>query len=150
MDTIQINKSDFLKVYQSADSKVKTKLASLVDKEVLAGDIMGRVKTFEDACKVLKIKLPVFAKTESKDEIAYRKLKIIIEALNEGWKPNWNDTDERKWYPWFTMEGKFVLINGDYDCSTSHAGSRLCFRTEEVAKYAAKQFLSIYKDFFTL
>ena len=31
------------------------------------------------------------------DEIARRKLETIAAALNEGWKPDWNNTDQYKY-----------------------------------------------------
>ena len=37
------------------------------------------------------------------DEIARRKLETITEALNEGWRPDWNNTNEYKYFPWFRI-----------------------------------------------
>lgn len=146
-ETLTINKTDFLNAYKKATGAVKTSLAKLVPTEVLNGKITDKVKSFEDACKVLKIKVPVFAKTDSKDEIAFRKLKTIIQALNEGWKPDWNNSNEYKYFPWWNMDGGFSLrgVLGRY--LNSFVPSCLCFKNEELANYAAKQFLSIYKDF---
>lgn len=146
-ETLTINKTDFLNAYKKATGAVKTSLAKLVPTEVLNGKITDKVKSFEDACKVLKMKVPVFAKTDSKDEVAFRKLKVIIQALNEGWKPNWKDSNEYKYYPWWDMDGGFSLffVRGLFRCT--YVPSCLCFKNEELAQYAAKQFLSIYKDF---
>ena len=62
-------------------------------KMVAPKDITKRVKTYADACAVLGIEPmneTVLAKLGfTKDEIAYRKLKTIAEALNEGWRPDW-------------------------------------------------------------
>ena len=59
-------------------------------KTVAPKDITKRVKTYADACAVLGIEPmneTVLAKLGfTKDEIAYRKLKTIAEALNEGWR----------------------------------------------------------------
>lgn len=147
-ETLTINKNDFLNAYKKATGAVKTSLAKLVPSEVLNGKITDKVKTFEDACKVLKMKVPVFAKTDSKDEVAFRKLKVIIQALNEGWKPNWKNSDEYKYFPWWNMENGFSLtyVNDYYLCTA--VPSCLCFTNEDLANYAAKQFLSIYKDFY--
>lgn len=74
-------------------------------KTVSPKDITKRVKTYADACAVLGIEPvneAVLAKLGfTKDEIAYRKLKTIAEALNEGWRPNWADSNEYKYWPWF-------------------------------------------------
>lgn len=114
---------------------------------------MKKIKTFEDACKALKLKFTTPAGL-TKDEVAYLKLKIIAKALNEGWEPNWNNWDEWKYYPWFCMGDNGAspgvgFSYGGYDLvrTTSGVGSRLCFKTRELAKYAGQQFLEIYKDY---
>ena len=74
-------------------------------KMVAPKDITKRVKTYADACAVLGIEPmneTVLAKLGfTKDEIAYRKLKTIAEALNEGWRPDWANSSEYKYWPWF-------------------------------------------------
>lgn len=72
--------------------------------------IMERVKTFEDACKVLGEEhelveqyngIATIGLDETGDDIiAYLKLRIIASALNEGWKPRF-EKGEYRWYPWF-------------------------------------------------
>lgn len=119
--------------------------------------IIDRVKTFEDACKVLNITGEVFsasfhdALTPDVAAIeAHLKLMIIIKALNEGWIPNWDNDDEEKYYPWFNMESGFGLNHVTYDYAYSLVGSRLCFKNEDLATYAAKQFLDLYKQYFCI
>lgn len=71
-------------------------------------EITDRIKTYEDACKVLGVE-PINeqnAKAQGfrPDEIARRKLETIAAALNEGWKPDWNNTDQYKYYPYFYIQ----------------------------------------------
>lgn len=71
-------------------------------------EITDRVKSYEDACKVLGVE-PINeqnAKAQGfrPDEIARRKLETIAAALNEGWLPDWNNTDEYKYYPYFYIQ----------------------------------------------
>lgn len=79
-------------------------------------DITNRVKSYADACKVLGIEPmdedSMKAQGFRPDEIARRQLETITEALNEGWKPNWADTDEYKFYPWFYIEVSEVQTEG--------------------------------------
>lgn len=90
-------------------------------KTVAPKDITKRVKTYADACAVLGIEPmneTVLAKLGfTKDEIAYRKLKTIAEALNEGWRPDWANSNEYKYWPWFVCYGA--------DAGFSYAGIRL-------------------------
>lgn len=79
-------------------------------------DITNRVKSYADACKVLGIEPmdedSMKAQGFRPDEIARRQLETITEALNEGWKPNWADTDEYKFYPWFYIGVSEVQTEG--------------------------------------
>jgi hypothetical protein len=118
-------------------------------------DITKRVKTYDDACAVLCIEPEneeVLTKLGfTKDEIAYRKLKTITKALNEGWIPNWANSNEYKYWPWFTYSGAsagFAYAVTSYAASSTAAafGSRLCFSTRELATYAGTQFIDIYNE----
>jgi hypothetical protein len=71
-----------------------------------------KIKTFEAACKALKIKatVPTFEEAPEKHRkamLAHFKLVLITEALNEGWKPNWNNFNEDKYYQWWDMQNGF-------------------------------------------
>ena len=123
-------------------------------------DIKDKVKSFEDACKVLDItpSVPVVTGIPEKYQkplIANYQLMVIAEALNEGWTPDWSNGEWDKWHPWFNMDnsssaGRFSFDVADYRYSTSAVGSRLCFKSKDLATYAGTQFLDIYKDFFTV
>lgn len=111
----------------------------------------------------------------AKDLIAYLKLRIICAALNEGWEPTFAN-EEYRWYPWFVVYTKEELdrmseekrrrVVGRSNCnayaygglvfavayfassvSSTRYGSRLAFKSEELADYAGKQFIEIYADF---
>ncbi|MEO2052672.1 MAG: hypothetical protein ABGX00_12990 [Allomuricauda sp.] len=117
------------------------------------------IRTFQDACIVLKLNsqlvIPEFSQFPKKYQKAieaYAKLVIIVEALNEGWHPDWNDEKEKKYEPLFVMDnyfdkGFYLLASDDYNKTISVCGSRLCYRTEKLCKYAAEQFTELYKDF---
>lgn len=81
--------------------------------------------------------------------IALYKMEVITEALNEGWKADWDNSDENKYYPYFFMSPfSFAFrasLYGDAYASAG-GGSRLCYKTRELAEYSAKQFIDIWKD----
>lgn len=125
-------------------------------KTVAPKDITKRVKTYADACAVLGIEPmneAVLVKLGfTNDEIAYRKLKTIAEALNEGWRPDWANSNEYKYWPWFvydTAYAGFSYANTDNAAADTDAsvGSRLCYKTRELATYAGRQFEGLYSDF---
>lgn len=109
------------------------------------------------------------------DVVAYLKLRIIVAALNEGWEPKFTE-DEYRYFPWFYFytkeeydklddeeKGRCVLRSGGYTSSSSgfvfcyalndasysstYGGSRLAFRTRELAAYAGRQFTEEWADF---
>lgn len=128
-------------------------------------DICERVKSYADACAVLGIaemdEQAMKASGFRHDEIDRRKLETITEALNEGWRPDWNNTDEPKYYPWFYVrpgkgkdaEGKpngaaaglsSALTNHAASYTRAHVGSRLCFHERRTAAYAGDTFRDLY------
>lgn len=112
---------------------------------------------------------------KNKDIIAYLKLRIIVAALNEGWEPQFIP-GEYRWSPYFILytkdeieemdeetrarvvyrsnnyanaDGGVSYANAVYDSAyvSAFIGSRLAFKTDELAEYAGKQFIEIYADF---
>ena len=118
------------------------------------------------------------SKTRCADDIfAFAKLRVIAEALNEGWVPTFNE-DELRYYPWFyiyTKEKYEELVkdeetlyrvplqsyhnapaNGGLVCTVAYSagsysltngGVRLAFKTKELAEYCGKQFIEEWADF---
>ena len=113
------------------------------------------------------------------DSIAYIKLRIINTALNGGWEPRFAK-DEPRYYPWFVFftQKEFDQVKGDNknsyavvrassdpsayvglvyageNAASSYLdgdfGSRLVFKTRELAEYAGRQFIELYADFMLL
>ena len=112
---------------------------------------------------------------KTEDFIAYLKLRIIAAALNEGWEPQFTE-NECRYYPWFefftqselnemsddekgrvvgrayysSYAGGGLAYAGAYGASSysyGYYGSRLAFKTRELAEYAGRQFVELYADF---
>jgi hypothetical protein len=151
---LTVNKSNAQAAYEDADAVTKKLLENLFGKEHFTPQkITDRVKTFDDACSIKGIKPEsLFNPGDTPDEKAYKKLKLIVEVLNEGWRPDWTKSGEYKYYPWFDLSsGSGLSYYGCADVrSASPVGSRLVFKSKDLAIYAAKQFEEIYKDFFII
>lgn len=160
---------------------------TLVDEQKVDNrSVTERIKTFDDACNALGDEHPLVTQYRltaaaykgdpmTEDFIAYLKLRIIVAALNEGWKPKF-EKGEYRYFPCFYLytkeqydelddeeKGRCVLRSGNYtfssygfvhcnayiDASFSSAydGSRLSFRTRELAAYAGRQFTEEWTDF---
>jgi len=120
-------------------------------------DIRDQIKTFSDVLKHLDIDADDFEdriEDMTDDEAAYVKVKLIVRVLNQGWTPDWSNTSEYKYYPWFDMGSPSgVGFSSDvvaYWITSSPCGSRLCFKSRELAVHAGKTFEEIYQEYFVM
>lgn len=182
---MEIKEQNIRAAYNTADESQKTLLCALFPDLSLGQPepdnrpVTERIKTFEDACEALGI--DAFTEEEKyegmmPDEVAYQKLRIICQALNEEWEPKFTK-DEVRWYPWHWLYDDEEIANmdseekadrhligtGDYvteyagfafassdDAPSSayaHFGSRLCLKSDALASYCGKQFIRLWADF---
>lgn len=108
---------------------------------------------------------------------AYTRIAIIAEALNEGWRPEYTENEYRyyPWFGLYTQEeydemddddkeccrfvgrsgsnadasGGLVCADADYGSASSDAyiGSRLAFKSRDLAIYCGKQFIDIWINY---
>lgn len=118
-----------------------------------------------------------FPEAVNKDLVAYMKMRVIVAALNDGWEPQFVPGEQRwyPWYELISKEdyeamsedekqerrcvgrslynalayGGLVYSCAYYASSFSYAdfGSRLAFKSEELAEYSGKQFAELFADF---
>jgi hypothetical protein len=158
METLQINKKDALIAHQEAGPKTKVMLENLLGKAVFLKLITERITCFGDVLTELNILQSDFDLSchgLEPDEIAYRKAKLVAKALNEGWIPDWSNSDEYKYFSYFKMGSPSGVgfSYGSYDrwCASSSVGSRLAFKSAELAKFAGNLFeQEIYKPLLTI
>lgn len=152
-EEVKINKETARRLYESVPDFFREQLEEAFGKEAFRKRDFREIKTFEDACESIGIAIdshtPIYDEEESPDEIAYKKLKIVIAAINQGWIPDWNNTDQKKWWPYFNLSSGFGFSSFGYACTITFVGSRLCFESQEKATYAGQQFLELYKSFLT-
>ena len=153
--------------------------------------VTERIKTFEDACNELgedNVLVQAYRTAEFNtngnqndvsDVFAYLKLRVIAEALNEGWEPHFT-TDECRWYPWFCLYTQEEIDNMDeekkkkrwlfgsdsnygancglavaysyngWSISDASISARLAVKSEALAKYFGQQFIDIWSDYVAL
>lgn len=170
---IEISKVELKKLFETlthypqiSKEQVESEMKKMFGEEVFKSNVMDRVKTFEDACRELNID-PVKWLEENETNkmdahvLAYLKLCIIAKALRGSWKPNWANTDEWKYYPWFKIVpavvgnasfgselGVSVLYSSSVaSLSNASFGGALASETEEIAIYFGKQFAEIWKEY---
>lgn len=182
---ISIQKEIVLEAYKRASEEQKQVLENLFGKDVfLPQDITERIKTFHDAVSLLGYDNQTVIDyhrlsniNSAKDIIAFAKLRVITEALNEGWEPTF-DSEERRYYPWFFIyqeeeykelnedekKGVFEFMRSCNDLNTlcgvvfawagndasytnSGYGSRLALKSSKLAQYCGRQFIDIWADY---
>ena len=173
-----------------ASSEQKQLLELIFGKEQLKrkkpANVMDRVRTFADACAELGSDSSLVKaynnfmdlcddEEANSDVIAYLQLRIIVAALNEGWRPKFVP-GELRYYPWYyfctkdeidnmddddkrrvvgrassfaNAYGGFVYADANFASSNSGtlSGARLAYCSEALAEYAANQFAAIYAKF---
>lgn len=150
---------------------IKDKVKTFEDAVAILGDehpLVAQFRVIESSFKEADNNLHLFA---------YARLVIIAEALNEGWKPKFDGDECRyyPWFYIYTKkeyeeldedekkecrvvgrsvdgahaDGGVVYAYANGASSLSHAfdGSRLAFKTRELAEYCGKQFFDIWEKF---
>jgi hypothetical protein len=121
---------------------------------------MTKIKTVEEAFKARGLNfesLPdvsTFPEAIQKYILNHFILTVVVAAINEGWEPNWNDHSQRKYFPYFEVEANEENPAGVGFSHTFYVfwytdttvGSRLCFKSSELAVYAAEQFPELWKE----
>ena len=165
-----------LEAYEKCDNYGKEILEGIFGKEAFLTDIKDKIKTFVDAIEMLgmnnqsvKDYLNMTERPCAKDVIAFARLKVIADALNEGWKPKYDILDG-SYYTSFDMINKeeyerlnedeknkcivfdipnqekiFTLVSSKL--SVACEGYKLAFKSRELAEYCGKQFIGIWKDY---
>ncbi|MFN8317187.1 MAG: hypothetical protein U0T32_12140 [Chitinophagales bacterium] len=144
-------------MYPSASDAFKTLLEENFGKKAFAKDIIDRLDDFKDV-------LAYHGITEQKfnddtfdleyDEMCYKALKLIVAAYNEGWTPNWKNSNEKKWQPVFDMSHSsgfgFSRTDYHYRYAAARVGSRLCFKEERLLLDAVKKFEKYYRGHYVI
>ena len=150
---LKINKETAKKLHAEVPSWFQKLLEDNFGIETFKKRDYTDIKTFEEACDEVGVD-PLMATSpdDTIDEAAYKKLKIIVAAINNGWKPDWTNSNQHKFYPWFSLSSGSGLSGHAYVYiySTSDVGSHLCYESSDKCKYAMEQFKSIYEDFFII
>jgi hypothetical protein len=128
------------------------KLQSIFNKKLTDIGLIDRtnITSFSDACIRLGLSEPDLIKPNyDKKYQAFIKLSIIIEGLNDGWKPDFTDDDQYKYYNYFYFKnGSFVFFGTSYDCSNLSVPSALYLKDNETAKYCKDNFIDLYKEYY--
>jgi len=153
MENLQISRKTAKRLYPESPNWFRDVITESFGSDCFKKRAFTDIKTFDDACEELGVDPDsVFSSDDQPDEVAYKKLKVIVRAINSGWTPDWSNTNQRKWYPWFNLSSGFGFDDSlcNYAGTLTNVGSRLCFESEEKSTYTAKQFIKLYEELLTI
>jgi len=116
-------------------------------------DVANRIRYYTDICLELGIEeLTIdhfhFLPLEQRERmLAYHKICNISKVFNAGWIPNFTDSNEKKYFPYFikNKDGSWSVRSYTYcDADCSHLGFGLYFKEDKLALKAANLFKEIY------
>ena len=123
----------------------------MLGKKVFLTEVTDRIKTIDDVLEDNNVTQEEIDNMfyNSPEHLKYQYIaELLCKSLNEGWTPDWEDDNVRKYYPWFVMGSSGFRFGGLANWYTySNVGSRLCFKTSGLASYAGNQFKDLYKKF---
>jgi len=154
LKTLQISKKTAKKIFKDAPEYLREILISTFGADTFKSNVIDRIKTFEDAYEE--------ADKKTRDEfdqqihpnlsehiVARLKLILIAKVLRGEWEPDFSNSNQDKWFPWF----KFSAVSGfafsgsysDFNPAGTPVGSRLCFQNEGLSHYFGKQFIKLHR-----
>ena len=146
--TISFSESEIQEMFNASDSNQKKVLDQFFK---LNKGVKDKIKSFKDALNFYGLNASdVYSSSDTKDEIAFKKLKLIIKALNEGWKPEWTNHNEYKYWNYFQYDknGVFSFYDCYYYTGTAYVPSALYLKSRDLALYAVEIGFEEYKDFY--
>ncbi len=164
MKQLVLDQPTAISLYPSAAPEFKVMLESSFGKTLFLKKITERVTTWEDVCREANVDpinyLPYppsqrdedVPLTEEEESInAFAKVSLIRKVLNEEWVADWDNDSQYKYHICFNMSPSgFGLDYVLFWNSLSVCGSRLVFRSDAVARHAAKHFLPVFKTLFLI
>lgn len=165
-----------LDAYEKANDYGKEILEGIFGKDAFSAIIKDKVKTFYDAVEILgrnnktvKDYYDIANISNAVNIIALAKLRIITEALNEGWKPEY-DIMEGSYYTSFDIiseyeyerlnenekkesmvihrpDDKVIFALVSSKLSVSCESYKLALKSRDLAEYCGKQFMDIWVDY---
>lgn len=159
METLKLDKPTAIKLYATAAPEFKTMLETTFGKNTFSGKITDRIGSLKDILDIAGISFidcTPYPSPSNKRQNAVNGIEqtmVAVEVLNEGWKPNWDNSSEPKYEIWWDMRsGGLVFTCVSSWNQHSDVGSRLCFRDATTAKWAAQQswFIELCKKYMCL
>lgn len=167
MKKIEIEKTKLEAAFSVACGNTRAVLLALFGKDAVMPDYSDyhNIKTMDDVFAATGCNKEEFEKKLAdlpEDVQAFMLLRLIRKALNPTWVPNWADTNEWKYFPYFSIEvpaGVGCANSGSdlgVSCLTSNCvasysnayyGGALASENREIAIWFGEHFAEIWKGY---
>lgn len=153
MSTIKdlISKEDAIKHYKESPKAVQLMFENIHGRSTFLSNPIEKFQNFLDIeSEVGEIELPYCIITTDPFEKQLNgslQMLNIAKAYNQGWVPNWDDTNEDKWTNYaYKSGGGWVLVCNFWNSSASFC-SGVCFQKREYVEDVNKKFSEIVKAY---
>lgn len=153
MSTIKdlISKEDAIKHYNDSPKAVQLMFENIHGKSTFLSNPIEKFQNFLDIESELgEIELPYSIITTDpfeKQLNASLQMLNIAKAYNQGWIPNWDDTNEAKWSNYaYRSDGSWSVVCR-YHCRNASLVSGVCFQKREYVEDVNKKFPEIVKAY---
>lgn len=153
-DTIDFEEK-FIEEIEKACTKDQESTFREIFKKFLKEDTFSKVTNYTSLCKELgeeELELSDFkflAKEYRIKALAGAKIQQMEKYFNKGWKPNYKDQNEQKWYIWWVNDkNSWSVYSLGYHCCSCGAWAGV-YQTQKIAKYISEvpDFKKIYIEF---
>ena len=99
------------------------------------------ILSFDEVCEQLGV--------ENNNHLSsFEKLKLISKVANQGWYPNWKDTNEHKYFAHFEYkEGVFSFYGVGYNTTGVYVPSTLLCQSDDLAYFMGVYYFDLYEDY---
>lgn len=116
--------------------------------------LQDNVVTYEDVCYELNIPVTddrdfIYFPEEQRGKLkATTQLLNIVKLFNQGWVPNFDNTSEYKYLPYFVKNsGGWAFGSSIVFAGRSYCSAGLYYKSRELSDFCANRFLSIYLNY---
>lgn len=152
METLKVEKDVAIKIFPTSPDWFKRILENTFGVKTFKGNILDRIKTFEDALAERGVKAEdIYNPLDKPKHIIMDKLEFLADVINEGWKAELSNPKQQKWYPWIKHLSSgvgFDLSYYYYDLTHTSVGVRLFFETKEKSDYFGNQFIGLINEYY--
>lgn len=139
--------------HKEASNEIKT-LIEKNFKNSFEKDNINKLETsYSNICKKLKTKVltikdfSFLPKDQREKALNYHRIKNIELYFNDNWKPNYQNSNEYKYFPWFNLNASDGLVGfGDsYYHVVNSGGVVAVFKSKEISDHVGKTFWNFYQ-----